>query len=187
MTKLIGLGHRARQGKNMFAEAMQSVAPEKIKLYAFAEELKRYCAAHHDELFEKYPDVPRIHKDDPIYGYVAMLQYYGTGIVRAENPDAWVSKVRERIELEKPDVAVLTDVRFENEAGYVKQSDGVLLKIVRLKEDGSVYQDPNRPPHISEEALENYTGWDLVVKAPDGMIDSLKEAGRLIAEGVLQA
>lgn len=186
MTKLVGLGHRARQGKNIFGDAMEAVAPEKIKQYAFAYELKKYCADNHDTLFEQYPEIPKLHKEDPVYGFVAMLQHVGS-LERTKDPDVWLNKVRERVAAEEPAVAVITDVRYPNEADWIKQADGVLLKIVRLAKDGSVYIDPNRPPHISEEALENYDGFDLVVKAPDGMVESLREAARLVAEGVLEA
>lgn len=178
---IIGLGYKARQGKNVVVQAMQDrmhvMAPKLVvTAYAFAEELKTYCRDHHDELYKKYPHVGRNKKDDPIYGYVEMLQWYGTDIMRAQDPDHWVKLLETRIGTEAPDIALVTDVRFKNEAAWLHDSPtGFLVEVIRRKEDGTQYLDPNRDPkHASEVDLDGYKGWNYIIVAHDGEIGKLK-------------
>lgn len=188
VTKLVGLGFKARQGKTILSEAIKAVAPDRIMLYSFAEGLKRYCAAHHDELYEKYPEVSKAHKEDAIYGYVGMLQHYGTNVARAANPNHWVETLAARINEEKPEVALIADVRFPNEADYVKDNDGLLIRLQRLGTDGKQYLDPLRDSrHPSEIALDDYPSWDILVDCLDGQVVQLQEMGTLLAEVILNA
>jgi hypothetical protein len=184
-TKIVGLGYKARQGKTFVADAMKAAGGDRVKLYAFAEELKTFCRDHHDELFATYPDVPKTQKDDPIYGYTAMLQHYGTNVVRAANPNHWVETLTKRIEAEKPEIAVITDVRFPNEAQFVKDNDGVLIRIQRILADGTQYLDPNRDPkHPSEVALDGYGEWDFMVDCQDGAVEQLKAVGQILMKAI---
>jgi len=176
---LIGLGHKARQGKNYVANYMVEANPT-IKLYAFADELKKFCRDHHDELLPQWQlahqtkAIPAC-KDDPIYGYTAILQWYGTDIARKADPDIWVKKLMERLETEKPDIAVITDVRFPNEANLIKMYGGFLVDVIRRNEDGSQYQDPGRPSgHPSEVALDEYNDWDFIITERNGNLKGLR-------------
>lgn len=123
---LLGLGHKARQGKNTVADVMKA-QNNQIKLYAFADELKLYCKENHDDLvFEWQIAQPRYTelkepKEDPIYGYTQILQWYGTNVARKQDPDTWIKALDKRIHTDLPEVAVITDVRFPNEAAYVKK------------------------------------------------------------------
>src|SRR6267378_5317093 len=165
MMLLIGLGSRARQGKTYVSNYMKEAHPE-IQCYAFADELKRYCKEHHEELVPQWQlhnqtkHLP-VAKEDPIYGYTAILQYFGTEVMRKKNPDYWVHVLADKIEVEKPAIAVVTDVRFPNEVAWVKNHDGFLVEVIRLNEDGTRYYDPNRDKnHASEPSLDQYLGWD---------------------------
>jgi len=103
---------------------MKEVEPS-VQFYSFADELKQYCKEHHDELVSQWQlanqtkQLP-IAKEDPIYGYTAILQWFGTEVMRKKNPDYWVHALADKIEFEKPEIAVITDVRFPNEAAWVK-------------------------------------------------------------------
>jgi hypothetical protein len=175
---LIGLGHRARQGKDVVCSTLLELSQGKAKRYSFAEELKRYCAEHHDALIQKYPHLDLTKKkDDEIYGYVDVLQYVGTEVFRKDDPYYWVNKLKTRIEQEQPELAIIPDVRFPEEAAYVKEQDGALVKVVRITAEGVPYIDPNRDPkHPSECALDNYQGWDFIIMAADGEVNALKES-----------
>ena len=187
MIKYVGIGHKARQGKTLLAEAMVEASGGKIKTYALAEELKQYCAAHHEELFKKYPEVPKLKKEDPIYGYVAMLQHYGTNVVRAENPNHWVEVLEQKIEAEQPEVALITDIRFPNEAALVRNKEGLLLRLRRMTGD-TQYIDPTRSAqHPSEIGLDTFLDWDILLDVQDGKMEELKQAGRLLTEIILNA
>lgn len=180
---LIGLGHKARQGKNYVASYIKDYAEDaqaaKVGLYAFADELKLYCKTNHYELMDEWCRLnPKTilpgPKDDPIYGYTQILQWYGTEIARKNDPDTWVKALAKRIETEKPDIAIITDVRFPNEAQYVKDRGGSLVEVIRLK-DGEQYLDPGRDPnHASETALDDYQDWDFIISCKDGDLKGLK-------------
>lgn len=178
---IIGLGYKARQGKNVVVQAMKDkmaiIAPKLVvTAYAFAKELKTYCRDHHDELYEKYPHVGKNEKDDPIYGFVGMLQWYGTDIIRTQDPDHWVKLLEKRIGAEAPDIALVTDVRFKNEAAWLHDKPtGFLVEVIRRREDGTQYLDPKRDPrHASEVDLDGYKGWNYIIIARDGEIEKLK-------------
>lgn len=176
---LIGLGYKARQGKNYVANYMKEQDPS-IKFYAFADELKLYCKENHDRLLPLWQLANQTKqqpacKDDPIYGYTPILQWYGTDVARKQNPNCWVEALDARLKQEAPEIAVITDVRFPNEAAYIKEKGGYLVEVTRLKEDGTQFLDTTRDPkHPSETALENYPYWDFVVLCKDGDLLGLK-------------
>lgn len=175
-TLYIGLGHRARQGKNVVASELQRLAGDKLKQYALADELKRYCKENHDQLVKEHNLDITSHKDDPIYGYVKVLQFVGTDLFRKQDPDHWVKALDSRIKAEKPEIALITDVRFPNEANYIHGNNGAVVKVVRIKADGTPYVSPDRDPnHPSETALDDYTDWDFVILGADGELEALRQ------------
>lgn len=188
---LIGLGSRARQGKNYVANYMKEVHPE-IVLYSFADELKRYCKERHEELVPRWQLANQtkalpVAKEDPIYGYTAILQWYGTEVVRKNSPDHWVHVLADKIKFENPEIAVVTDVRFENEAAWVKNHDGFLVEVIRLQEDGTQYYDPNRDKnHASETALDGYLGYDFHLLCKSGNLDSLRIKSQFILKTIME-
>jgi hypothetical protein len=116
------------------------------------------------------PDPPM---DDPHCRYGkqrTLLQWWGTEFRRSVNPDYWVNKVAQRIAEEKPEIALITDVRFMNEVNFVRKY-GEVIKIDR----------PSLPPlkgmsgvHASELALADFDGWDDVV-VNDSSLEEFRE------------
>jgi len=180
---LIGLGYKARQGKNFVANYMQQYWIKDpgctVKLYAFADELKLYCKEHHNELVPKWQLANQTkqyptRKEDPIYGCTPILQWYGTDVARKADPDTWVKALNARISRENPEIAIVTDVRFPNEAAYIKQNGGFMVEVRRYK-DGIQFIDAGRDPkHVSETALDGYEGWDYAIECQDGNLTDLK-------------
>lgn len=185
---LIGLGYKARQGKTIVSETLQELSTS-VRLYSFAEELKLYCAAHHDELYKKYPNISTKQKPDPIYGYVGMLQHYGTDVMRKKDLNHWVKKIGERLDkITRWQVSVITDVRFPNEAEWVRSRGGYLINIVRLAPGAKRYIDPTRDPkHPSETALDDYTNWYAHLAVGEGELDWLKEITRSLFFRILHS
>ncbi len=188
---LIGLGAKARQGKTYVSNYMKETYPE-IECYAFADELKRYCKEHHNELVPQWQLAHQVKhlplaKEDPIYGYTAILQWYGTEIVRKRNPNQWVDIVAEKIRKDKTEIAIVTDVRFPNEAAYIKNHDGYLVEVIRHNEDGTRYYDPNRDKnHASETALDDYLGWDYSILCKSGNLDSLRIKSETVIRAIVE-
>jgi hypothetical protein len=151
----------------------------KVKTYAFADALKLYCREHHDTLLPQWQlrnqtkQLP-FQKDDPIYGYSEILQWVGYE-AREEDPDVWLRIVADQIKTDQPDIAVITDVRFPNEAAYIKENAGYLIEVRRINKDGSQYVDAGRDPnHPGETALDDFEGWDFVISCGDGDLKGLK-------------
>jgi len=89
-----------------------------------------------------------------------LLQWHGTEVRRKQNPDFWLIQMQKRlVELEFCDCpgAVIDDVRFEDEAEFVKDNGGVLVRI-----DPYVGWEPGPAArHSSETALDKYEGWNI--------------------------
>lgn len=191
---LIGLGHKARQGKDILTTAIIRAALQypvvTAQRFSFATTLKVYCRNNHEVLSTVYRAVTgkslATPKDDELYGYTDILQWVGTDIMRKLDPDYWIKQVDIMMKAHSPDVAVISDVRFPNEAEYVKSKGGILVRVVRTNTDGSQYFDPGRDPkHVSETALDNYTGWDEDVVAVSGDIAGLRTMGETLTKRIL--
>jgi hypothetical protein len=184
-TVVFGFGFRARSGKDSaVAEIIKQrglLSPGEtgngaerydIRRYAFADALKREVneaarkAGGMRELFNALPFAapewvkynPEAPMDDPVCPLGkqrTLLQFWGAEFRRAEKPDYWVRQLANTIELEKPQIALLSDLRFKNEMEFVLQYG----EAVRVDRD-------SLPPatHISETALEDSTDWSLILE-----------------------
>lgn len=105
------------------------------------------------------------------------LQYWGTDVRKASNSAYWIDLLDDDASkaVEAGDSVVVTDVRFPDEADYVRSRGGVLVRIEvpdEVRVDRLNQRDrPGRVPlpasfytqgHSSETALDNYT-FDFVV------------------------
>jgi hypothetical protein len=70
-----------------------------------------------------------------------LLQYMGTESVRdIVDEEAWVMALERQLREEAPARAIITDVRFPNEAAAVKRWGGKMLRVVRvLKDSGEMF------------------------------------------------
>jgi hypothetical protein len=95
----------------------------------------------------------------------ALLQWYGSEYRRADDDMYWIRQLEQTIELEKPTIAILSDLRFPNEMEWT------------LKYGEAVRVDRNSLPpatHISETALEDSTDWSLILEN-NGTLEEFKE------------
>lgn len=161
---ILGLGHRARHGKDTVARAIvQHCAQQGIyaKQYGFADALKAHCRVAFGMR----------EKDAPL------LQMVGTDLYRRQDSNIWVRVLMDTIAEQQPEVAIITDVRFPNEADEIVARGGRLVKVERRNTDGSLWVATDRDPnHPSEIALTNYR-FDATVSAQDGEWGCLREAG----------
>lgn len=157
-TLVIGLGHKARHGKDTAAQFFAEAYPGKVMRIGFADALYAYCRV----------DRGMTTKDAPL------LQKVGVEM-RAKNPETWVQAAYWNMIDKKPEIAVYTDVRFPNEAEYIRSMGGYLLKVERRMPDGTPYKPTDRDPlHISETALDDFQ-WDKTISILDGDMISLRE------------
>lgn len=145
---VIGFGYKARHGKNAACDWIHNGHPGKTRIYAYADALKSFCRAN------------GMTKKDGNF-----LQKVGTDIVRQVDVDHWVKALYWTIDEQRPTFALIADVRFKNEAALVKQMGGILVKVTRYNDDGSMFVDPSRSAtHPSETELDGYDGWDFEIR-----------------------
>jgi len=89
-----------------------------------------------------------------------LLQWHATEIRRKQDLAYWTKQMKRRLnELQDNDCpgVVIDDVRFEDEAEFVKDNGGILVRI-----DPYVgWESGPAARHSSETALDKYRGWDL--------------------------
>lgn len=98
------------------------------------------------------------------------LQWYGSEYRRSINPSYWVGRVAQRIADEKPEIALLSDVRYPNEIAFC-QKYGEAIKINRPCLPQLAEMAKN---HSSETSLDSFDGWDDVIKN-DSSIEEFRE------------
>lgn len=157
---VIGISGLARSGKDTVGNYLVEVYG--FKRIGFADSLKESCRHifnfNDAQLYGELKEVV-----DPYWGFTPRfaLQKVGTECMRnVFDKDIWIKSVANKVLSEPQTNWVLTDVRFENEAQAIKDWGGKLVKIERplAGASGGIAQHP------SETSLQNYTGWDYVLK-----------------------
>lgn len=164
---VLGLGHKARHGKDSCAAAMVASDPLNVMRFGFADALYDYCRIEHG-MTDKDP---------------ALLQRVGVQMREERDPLIWINAVYQKIRDKRPRVAVVSDVRFQNEADFIKAVGGYTIKIdrrlpvdrlqgiergpdrvaERTRLHDAPFQSPDRDPnHVSEIELDGYS-WDLTI------------------------
>lgn len=133
MNKLIGVSGFARSGKDTFYErcsiALKSYGAKSIRL-SFADTLKKEL----DELLIKHTGISAFTEVDSEKELIRpLLVTYGTEIRRKINPNCWIESISNEVSayLDQGYFVFITDVRFLNEASWVKSSGGYLFNIKR--------------------------------------------------------
>lgn len=169
---IIGLSGKARSGKDFIADkCCELYGWRKMKL---ADPLKKTCR----EVFGLSIDQTDGAEKEKYRNVMIGLGLLG----RTVNPNFWVDRLKEEI-LKTPQAQlgtyVVADVRFINEAEWIKRHGGILVRLERAVElRGEDINDP------SETELDDYKGFDLRilessnVDAGDvpGICESIREA-----------
>lgn len=162
---LIGICGAKRAGKNTLADAL--AVNLSLDHVSFAGPLRSFVA---DILGENLATLEAV-KETPISWLDGvtprqMMQTIGTEWGRMMiHPELWLRSLLRRI---PPSGAVISDVRFENEAKLIKDHGGVLIRVIRA---GTGTGDA----HISETPVpEQYVDYTATNNgAPDEMVDQV--------------
>ena len=160
-----------------------------IKLYSFADPLKRFCmevlglsreqcyGSDEDKntfTFCKWDNIFEDIKNKYGFGSGYMrarkvLQIFGTDMVRTMLDDAWPIATFKKIEKEKKQLAIVTDGRFPNEINFGKDCGAISIRLMRdiCKKDN----------HSSETALDDYKEFDKVF---DNRITTIEEQNKMV-------
>jgi hypothetical protein len=163
---LIGFGNKARHGKDTAAQAVIEAAfvdcLEGGRLFKFADSLYEICRIEYG----------MVEKD------ASLMQRVGSEM-RAKDPDVFVNATFAAIDsffsaaalVQQPVVAVISDVRYKNEALRIRERGGYLVNVQRLHPGGNPFIAPDRPAtHQSELDLDNFD-WDFYIKAHTGEVE----------------
>ena len=158
--KLIGLAGRARSGKDTVAEYLYK--KHAFCPMAFAAPLKAML----EVIGIDCNDATKKEVIDPRFGKSPrqIMQYLGTEWMRnCIHPDGWVriaayrvQKYRQLTQTLSADTLVFSDVRFENEANWIRSEGGQIWHLWR--EDV-----PEISPHVSELPLPIESGDQILI------------------------
>ena len=172
MTKILGIGHYSRVGKDTFANELIRLIAEmspdmKVAKISFASKLKAIAhdlygwaglqdeAYYNDKATEHMRDVKLpILEMTPVQLWVAL----GTDAIREQvYANTWIDYVLKT--KTDHDLIIIPDVRFPNEALAIRETNGHLLKMVR---------EGHRPRDtVADQALVDYEDWDNIIGTPD--------------------
>jgi hypothetical protein len=99
-----------------------------------------------------------------------LQQWWGTELRRTANPRYWLDFVDEQIRVAAPDVVLIDDMRFLNEAEWAESNNGITVRTVRV---GLKPIQNGLPGHISEAQLVNYP-FKFQITARDGQLPWLR-------------
>ncbi|UQS91700.1 deoxynucleotide monophosphate kinase [Pseudomonas chlororaphis subsp. piscium] len=157
---LIGLAGPARSGKSTAADHL--VRNHLLEHYTFADPLRSGLM----EIFNLDPDdFEGAKKEQPVdwlgRSPRELMQSMGTEWARQMvHPDVWVKLAEQNLNYMQNSLSgvvgfVVSDVRFENEAEFIRQRGGTIVHIVRP-------DAPGVNPHVSEAGIRRQAG-DLIV------------------------
>lgn len=131
--KLIGISGFARSGKDTFYQCCKEVladSNDSVVRYSFADALKEEL----DDLLLKYTGISAFATKDSEKEIIRpLLVTYGTEIRRRLNPNCWIEKINFEVDynLQNNKYVFITDVRFLNEAEWIKSKGGIIINMCR--------------------------------------------------------
>lgn len=193
MSLLIGLVGRARAGKDTVAGILKETGyssndrhiDREWELISFAAPIKKFCEATfkftYAQLYgedKEKPDLRYPRADGTYLTSREAMQKVGTEVGRSCYPNIWIELGIERANeaMAKGGNAVITDVRFVNEAQSVKLAGGLVWRIFRPSADDV------RTEHPSETEMNSPEMEKLIdrVICNDGTLEDLKAAVHLL-------
>src|SRR5690554_2025589 len=137
MSKLIvGVTGKARSGKDTVA--MRLATHHNYHHYWFSKPMKEACAIifgwSDDHLYGELKEViDERYGVSPRFALQTIGTEWGREII---NQDIWLK--RAQIEVDKNPMIVISDVRFDNEAQFILDNGGIVLRVVRDNSDSVI-------------------------------------------------
>lgn len=179
--KILGVSGKIGSGKDTFAELLAKQLPGKVERHALADNLRliteiisgiRMTTTH--EIDEPFCNEIRNYTQDQKNILIKQfnktigetLQLVGTELFRDNyDTDVWVKSLFSEEMYDKLNngkIIIIPDVRFINEADYILQEGGYLI---RLEGDPAGVRENSLRDlnHLSETNLDNYTKFDKVI------------------------
>lgn len=174
---IIGVSGKRGSGKDTLSNYLVERGFKKV---SFAAPLKAHVR-HFFGWTEEHTDGKLKEVIDPRWGVsprqamIAVGQFY-----RQFDPLFWVKLAFSNI----PENAVISDVRFINEADYIKSQGGIIARLERRK-DLNIY-GPDEILDISETQLDNYAFNEVLPTDRNIALVDLQEFAAYLSEKVCQ-
>ena len=182
----IGVSGKARSGKDTFAEMLATElnreAYPPYVMMAFANELKLRCQAAFDLTWEqlwgndKEIEDERYPKPDGAGFWTTreIMQNYGA-FYRSIDGQFWIKNLFKVAEEKDYTNVIVTDVRYVNEADFIADRGGFIIRVEREDKDRI-----HNIEHPSETELDDYKRFDFIVMN-DSTLDDLKVSAAKVA------
>jgi hypothetical protein len=185
---IILFGHKARHGKDTVVKTIIDAYKDKydVRRYAFADELKNEVegldklamCARYGVAYDFNPPM-----DDPLCPtgkQSSLLQAHGAHM-RTINPYHWVNKLGNKIEKDKPQIALISDMRYKNERLWGLANDGYTVNVTRQG-----YVDLSRDPNHESEVDLDGMPYDFYISVPEGNLEELRADALDVFEQILK-
>ena len=172
MTHILSFSGRKQSGKSTSADYIISLINEhkfnmSYKIYSFADPLKQDICMNilgltYDQCYGSDDDkntMTDLWWDGAQLTAREAMEIIGTKIFRALKTNVWVDATINKIKKENVDLAIISDCRFPNEVGAVKNSGGLNIRLEL---------DPFHSDAISENSLDqdvyDWSNFDIIIK-----------------------
>jgi len=169
---IIGISAKMRCGKTTLTNMFLKKHSKYIKM-SFANILKEESAFMYDYPGEwNYSKEGKLqiinHKKLPRENMMVreILQWHGTDFRRKQDPNYWTKRMKKLISI-YPLFIIIDDVRFKNEADFVKDHDGWMIRINPFRK----WKPGPFASHKSETDLDCYGGFDLILTPKYGQLN----------------
>ena len=190
---IVGISGKARVGKDTLGRYIIEEFINKhnrvFKQVAFADAVKLMCKKYFDlsdeqlwglekEKTTTYLKPGKIACSNNLADYWTpreIMQHIG-GLFRKIDPNFWINYLYKN--LLGAGSFVITDVRYTNEADFIKEHNGFLIRITR-----ELSEDIHNMQHESEVDLDNYLleKYDVVVDNNGSLVDLRRIASEVVA------
>jgi len=145
---IFGFTGRARSGKSTACKAVQEqcwAAGTTAGIYDIGQAVIDYCV--------EGGLLPRKPREELTADELAVVVRESNAASKV-NPDCWLRQIRQAIQRDNFEVALIPNVRLQNEVAFVHSPGGYIVKVTRLNKNGSTYISADRDPnHILETDL----------------------------------
>lgn len=181
---IVGISGKARSGKDTFAEMLAAQlnkgAHPPFVMMAFANELKLRCQAAFDLSYEQLWGDDKEKVDERYQKQMQanvhwtareIMQEYGA-FYRSIDGEFWIKNLFKVAADKGYNNVIVTDVRYINEADYILNKGGYVIRVERENKD-----DVHNMQHPSEVQLDGYNRFDFVVNN-NGTLEELAEKAK---------
>tara|TARA_Y100000310_G_scaffold311944_1_gene358729 strand:- start:633 stop:1196 length:564 start_codon:yes stop_codon:yes gene_type:complete len=164
---IIGISGKKRSGKDTIYGLVKKRVGHFVARAAFGDQIKEEVASA--------TGVALDHIEENKERFRPMLQWWGADFRRHYKGESyWLDKMlRKMRSVADPEVLVITDVRYPNEADLVKEAGGIMLRVDR--ETGL------NDAHSSENLLDSFCGFDYRLENNGTLEDLEAKVAQIVA------